>query len=57
VWELSVQNGRVTQVAIDSQASTLQATDAIETLKKSLISWQPPAGLKGIVRLKLQINR
>ena len=57
VWELLVQNGRVTQVAIDSQASTLQATDAIETLKKSLISWQPPAGLKGIVRLKLQINR
>jgi Ca-activated chloride channel family protein len=56
VWELSVQNGRVTQVAIDSQASTLQATDAIETLKKSLISWQPPAGLKGTVRLKLQIN-
>ena len=56
VWELSVQNGRVTQVAIDAQASTLQATDAIETLKKSLISWQPPAGLKGTVRLKLQIN-
>ena len=56
VWELSVQNGRVTQVAIDSQASTLQATDAIETLKRALTSWQPPAGLKGIVRLKLQIN-
>lgn len=56
VWELWVQNGRVTQVAIDYRASTLQATDAIETLKKSLISWQPPAGLKGTVRLKLQIN-
>ena len=63
VWELSVQNGRVAQVAIlfegfanDSQASTLQATDTIETLKKSLISWQPPAGFKGTVRLKLLIN-
>ena len=56
VWELSVQNGRVTQVAIDSQASTVQATDAIETLKRALTSWQPPAGLKGTVRLKLQIN-
>ena len=57
VWELSVQNGRVTQVAIDSQASTVQATDAIETLKRALTSWQPPAGLKGTVRLKLQINQ
>jgi Ca-activated chloride channel homolog len=56
VWELSVQNGRVAQVAIDSQASTLQATETIETLKKSLISWQPPAGFKGTLRLKLRIN-
>ena len=56
VWELSVKNGRVAKVAINSQASTLQATDAIETLKSTLISWQPPAGLKGTVRLKLRIN-
>ncbi|MGB8688202.1 MAG: VIT domain-containing protein [Microcoleus sp.] len=56
VWELWVQDGRVVRVAIDSQASTLQATDAIETLKRALTSWQPPAGLKGTVRLKLQIN-
>ncbi len=56
VWELSIQNGRVTQVAIDSQTSTLPTTDTIETLKKSLISWQPPTGFKGTVRLKLRIN-
>lgn len=56
VWELSVQNGRVAKVAIDSQASTLPTTDTIETLKKSLISWQPPTGLQGTVRLKLRIN-
>jgi Ca-activated chloride channel homolog len=56
VWEVSVQNGRVAKVAIDSQASTLQAKDTIETLKKSLISWQPPTGFKGTVRLKLRIN-
>ncbi|TAG94665.1 MAG: VWA domain-containing protein [Oscillatoriales cyanobacterium] len=56
VWEVSVQNGRVAKVAIDSQASTLQATDTIETLKKSLISWQPPTGFKGTLRLKLRIN-
>lgn len=56
VWELSVQNGRVAQVAIDSQASTLQATETIETLKKALISWQPAVGFKGTVRLKLRIN-
>ncbi len=56
VWELSVQNGRVAQVAIDYRASTLQATDAIETLKGALISWQPAVGLKGTVHLKLRIN-
>jgi Ca-activated chloride channel family protein len=56
VWELSVQDGRVVRVAIDYSASTLQATDAIETLKRTLISWQPPAGLKGTLRLKLRIN-
>ncbi|MEG3977702.1 VIT domain-containing protein [Microcoleus sp. herbarium8] len=56
VWELSVQNGRVQKVAIDSQSSTLKATDALETLKKALISWQPPAGFQGTVRLNLRIN-
>ncbi|WP_373536403.1 VIT domain-containing protein [Microcoleus sp.] len=56
VWELSVQNGRVQKVAIDSGSSTLKATDALETLKKALISWQPPAGFQGTVRLNLRIN-
>jgi Ca-activated chloride channel family protein len=56
VWELSVQDGRVAFVAIDTQTSTLQATDAVETLKSALSSWQPPAGFKGTLRLKLRIN-
>ncbi|MEP6517587.1 VIT domain-containing protein [Microcoleus vaginatus] len=56
VWELSVQDGRVARVAIDTQTSTLQATDAVETLKKALSSWQPPAGFKGTLRLKLRIT-
>ncbi|WP_445176559.1 after-VIT domain-containing protein, partial [Microcoleus sp.] len=56
VWELSVQDGRVSRVAIDTQTSTLQATDAVETLKKALSSWQPPAGFKGTLRLKLRIT-
>ena len=56
VWELSVQDGRVAQLAIDTKTSTLQATDAVETLKKALSSWQPPAGFKGTLRLKLRIT-
>jgi len=56
VWELSVQDGRVSRVAIDTQTSTLQATDAVETLKRALSSWQPPAGFKGTLRLKLRIT-
>ncbi|PSB40538.1 trypsin, partial [filamentous cyanobacterium Phorm 6] len=70
VWELWVQDGRVTRVAIlfvgaapvgagfanDTQTSTMQATDAIESLKAALNSWQPPAGFKGTLRLKLRIN-
>ncbi|MEG4232559.1 VIT domain-containing protein [Microcoleus sp. Pol11C3] len=56
VWELSVQDGRIARVAIDTQTSTLQGTDAVETLKKALSSWQPPAGFKGTLRLKLRIT-
>jgi len=55
VWELSVQDGRVAFVAIDTQTSTLQATDAVETLNRALSSWQPPTGFKGTLRLKLRI--
>ncbi len=54
-WTLSVENGRVTKVAIDPQTSTLP-TDAVEILQKALTSWQPPEGLKGTIRLKLQIK-
>ncbi|MEG4420031.1 VIT domain-containing protein [Microcoleus sp. LAD1_D5] len=56
VWELSVQDGRVAQVAIDPQTSTMPATDAVESLKSALSSWQPPAGFKGTLRLKLRIT-
>ncbi len=56
VWELSIQDGRVVKVAIDSQTSTLQATATVESIKAALNSWQPPAGFKGTLRLKLRIN-
>jgi Ca-activated chloride channel homolog len=56
VWDLSVQDGRVAKVALDTQTSALQATDALESLKAALNSWQPPAGFKGNLRLKLRIN-
>ncbi|MCC3493786.1 MAG: after-VIT domain-containing protein [Microcoleus sp. PH2017_16_JOR_D_A] len=56
VWDLSIQDGRVAKVAIDTQTSTLQATDALESIKAALNSWQPPAGFKGTLRLKLRIN-
>jgi Ca-activated chloride channel family protein len=70
VWDVSIQDGRVVKVAIlfvgvapvgagfanDTQTSTLQSTDAIESLKAALNSWQPPAGLKGTLRLKLLMS-
>ncbi|MEG4859421.1 VIT domain-containing protein [Microcoleus sp. K1-B6] len=56
VWKLLVQDGRVARLAIDTKTSTLQATDAVETLKRALSSWQPPAGFKGTLRLKLRIT-
>ncbi|MEG4486737.1 VIT domain-containing protein [Microcoleus sp. D2_18a_B4] len=55
VWKLLVQDGRVARLAIDTKTSTLQATDAVEALKRALSSWQPPAGFKGTLRLKLRI--
>ncbi|MEG4533267.1 VIT domain-containing protein [Microcoleus sp. D2_18a_D3] len=56
VWKLLVQDGRVARLAIDTKTSTLQATDAVEALKRALSSWQPPAGFKGTLRLKLRIT-
>ncbi|MEG4243070.1 VIT domain-containing protein [Microcoleus sp. MON2_D6] len=56
VWKLLVQDGRVARLALDTKTSTLQATDAVETLKRALSSWQPPAGFKGTLRLKLRIT-
>lgn len=57
VWELFVQDGRVVRVAIDdTQTSALQSTAAARSLKAALISWKPPAGFKGTLRLKLRIN-
>ena len=63
VWELSVQDARVVRVAIlfegfanDTQTSTLQTTATVDSLKAALRSWQPPAGFKGTLRLKLRIN-
>ncbi|MEG4916008.1 VIT domain-containing protein [Microcoleus sp. B7-D4] len=56
VWKLLVQDGRVARLAIDTKTSTLQATDAVEALNRALSSWQPPAGFKGTVRLKLRIT-
>jgi Ca-activated chloride channel family protein len=55
LWDLSVENGRVTKVAIVPQTSTLPA-DTLEILRTALTSWQPPAILKGTVRVKLQIQ-
>ncbi|NJM62878.1 MAG: after-VIT domain-containing protein [Oscillatoriales cyanobacterium RU_3_3] len=55
LWDLSVENGRVTKVAIVPQTSTLTA-DTLEILRTALTSWQPPEGLKGTIRLKLQIK-
>ncbi len=56
VWDLSVENGRVTRIAIDPQTSTLQAAEVVEILRRALTSWQPPAGLKGTLRVKLHIR-
>jgi Ca-activated chloride channel family protein len=56
VFEFPVSKGRVVRVMLDEKASTLQESQVIEMINRSLTSWQVPPSVSGTVRLTLRIQ-
>jgi Ca-activated chloride channel family protein len=56
VLELPVQNGRVGRIVLDDEASTLDAPELLDPIKRVLLSWKVPSGVAGTVRITLRIN-
>ncbi|MBW4680060.1 MAG: after-VIT domain-containing protein [Microcoleus vaginatus WJT46-NPBG5] len=56
VLEFPVQNGRVGQIILDDQASTLDEATVVDPIKRSLLIWKVPQGVASIVRITLRIN-
>jgi Ca-activated chloride channel family protein len=54
--DLPVSNGRVSRVILDDQNSTLRDPAIIDLIKRQLLSWQVPSGLKGTIHLKLKVT-
>ncbi|NJO42156.1 MAG: after-VIT domain-containing protein [Cyanobacteria bacterium CRU_2_1] len=56
VFELQISKGRVRQVILDEQASTLQEQAVIEIVRRSLLTWYPPQPVRSPVHLVLRIQ-
>ena len=56
VFEFQVAKGRINQLVLDEQASTLQEGTVIEAIRRSLLTWKPELSIQGTVRLTLRIR-
>jgi type IV pilus assembly protein PilB len=56
VLELWVGNGRMRRIVLDDEASTLDAPELLDPIKRALFSWKVPSGVAGTVRITLRIN-
>ena len=56
VFEFQVTKGRVRQIVVDENVSTLKDTKVIEDIKVAIASWLTPSSASGSVRLTLRIN-
>jgi hypothetical protein len=54
-FELETTGDRITNISIDSQASTLKDNKAINELEKLLLNWRSPRSVTGKIRLVLQM--
>ncbi|MBW4620786.1 MAG: after-VIT domain-containing protein [Cyanosarcina radialis HA8281-LM2] len=55
-FEFQVIKGRVRQIVVDEDASTLKDTKVIEDIKRAIASWLTPASASGSVCLTLRID-
>ncbi|MBH8572432.1 after-VIT domain-containing protein [Nostocaceae cyanobacterium CENA369] len=56
VFEFQVSRGRVRQLVLDEQASSLKEQTVIELIRRSLLAWLPPQTLTSTVLLILRIQ-
>ncbi|MCT7972322.1 VIT domain-containing protein [Laspinema olomoucense] len=56
VWEIVVRQGQIVRVMLDDRASTLTDQGAIDLIRQTLQTWQPPESLSGTLRIKLQVQ-
>ncbi len=54
--ELVLRNGRISQVRLDDQQSTLQDAGFFRTLRTHLHRWQVPGAVSGTVRVVVQVQ-
>ncbi|GET35324.1 hypothetical protein MiSe_00660 [Microseira wollei NIES-4236] len=55
VFEFKVGKGRVKQIMLDEDASTLKDAEVVEIIKRALTTWRPPQAATGTVRITLRI--
>ncbi|MGB7439759.1 MAG: after-VIT domain-containing protein [Coleofasciculaceae cyanobacterium] len=56
VFEFHVSKGRVQQLVLDEQASSLPDETVIEAIRRSLLTWRPPQSAMGEVRIVIEIR-
>ncbi|MEH2196897.1 after-VIT domain-containing protein [Nostoc sp.] len=56
LFEFQLNQGRVRQLLLDEQASSLKEQTVIELIKRSLLAWLPAQTLTSTVVLTLQIQ-
>jgi Domain of unknown function (DUF4335) len=56
VFDISLDRGKVLQVKLDENASTLKNNLVVENLRRSLLNWQAPASASGKIRLNLSVQ-
>ncbi|MBD2341870.1 after-VIT domain-containing protein [Calothrix sp. FACHB-156] len=56
VFELQVSKGRVRQVVLDEQFSSIKEHELIETIRRSLLTWRPSQTLTTTVILTIQMQ-
>jgi Ca-activated chloride channel family protein len=55
VFEFKVVKGRVKQIMLDEEASTLKDAEVVEIIKRALTTWRPPQAANGTVHITLRI--
>lgn len=56
VWQIRVRDGRVVQVLLDDQRSTLTDQDLIDAMRRSLQVWAVPQDVSGTLRLTVDLD-